>query len=82
MSKYSDPEYFRQPTYIGIQYYKKTYRAGIGISYIQTKGLSTNLRSYILRTSVQEKKYVCGNRYTKKVQSRNWYILHTYVRTQ
>jgi hypothetical protein len=61
---------------------QKMYRAGIGISYIHTYGLSTNLRSYILRTSVQEKKYVCRNRYTKNVQSRNWYILHTYVRTQ
>ena len=36
------------------------YRAGIGISYIHTEGLSTNLRSYILRTSVQEKSMYVG----------------------
>ncbi len=36
------------------------YGEGIGIAYIHIKGLSTNLRSYILRTSVQEKRYKEG----------------------
>jgi hypothetical protein len=65
MSKYSDPEYFRQPTYIGIQYYKKNVQSRnwyILHTYVRTQYKPKILHTWDFRT---RKKYVCRNRYKK-----------------